>query len=177
MNERVQLTRDPRALADGAFDLVIAGGGIHGLAIAADAAGRGLRVALVERGDYGGAASFNHQKTAHGGLRSLQTGDLRKARESIVERRTLARIAPRLLRPLPFLIATNRSLTRNRLALRIAFAIDRTLGRDRNEGVEPELRLPAPRLVSRTAARKLFHGAHAALTGGAMWYDYQILET
>lgn len=177
-HEHATLARDLRALADGTFDLLIAGGGIHGLAIAADAAGRGLRVALVERGDYGSAASFNHQKTAHGGLRSLQTGDLRKARESIVERRTLARIAPRLLRPLPFLIATTRSLTRNPLALAVAFAIDRTLGRDRNEGVEPELQLPPPRLVSRTAARKLFRRADGSgLSGGAMWYDYQILET
>ncbi len=178
MNEHVILARDLRALADREFDVLVAGGGILGLAIACEAAGRGLATALVERGDFGGAASFNHQKTAHGGLRSLQTGDLRRARESVLERRTLARIAPRLLRPLPFMIATYRSIMRSRLALRAAFRIDRVIARDRNEGVEPELRLPAPRLVSRGAVERLFPGVRReGLTGGAMWYDYQIVET
>lgn len=172
------LTRDLVSLSDRTFDVLVVGGGVHGLAIAYDAAQRGLSTALVERGDFGGAASFNHQKTAHGGLRSLQTGDLRRARESVLERRTLARIAPRLLRPMPFLIGTYRSLTRSRLALRMAFRIDRTIGHDRNNGVEPELRLPAPRLVSRGAAERLFRGIRKeGLTGGAMWYDYQIVET
>ncbi len=89
------------------------------------------------------ATSFNHQKTAHGGLRSLQSARLERARESIRERRALARIAPWLLRPLPFLVGTYRSLTRNRLALRAAFKLDAWLGRRRNDGVEPELHLPA----------------------------------
>ncbi|HSL21825.1 MAG TPA: FAD-dependent oxidoreductase [Vicinamibacterales bacterium] len=171
------LTRDVEALAGRTFDVLVVGGGIHGLAIAYDAAQRGLAVALVERGDFGGAASFNHQKTAHGGLRSLQAGDLRRARESVAERRTLARVAPRLLRPLPFLIGTYRSVLRNRLALRAAFRIDLLIGRDRNHGVEPELQLPAPRLISRPAAERLFPGIRReGLTGGAMWYDYQIVE-
>jgi glycerol-3-phosphate dehydrogenase len=178
MNEHVVLTRDLASMSDRTFDVLVAGGGVHGLAIAYDAAQRGLRTALVERGDFGGGASFNHQKTAHGGLRSLQTGDVRRARESVVERRTLARIAPRLLRPMPFLIGTYRSLTRNRLALRLAFRIDRAIGHDRNTGVEPELRLPAPRLMSRAAVERLFRGIRSSgLTGGAMWYDYQMVET
>jgi glycerol-3-phosphate dehydrogenase len=177
MNEHISLPRDLQPLADREFDLVVIGGGIHGLAAAYDAAGRGMSVALVEAGDFGGAASFNHQKTAHGGLRSLQSADLARARESIAERRTLARIAPRLLRPMPFLIGTYRTLTRNRLALRAAFRLDRLIGRGRNSGVEPELRLPPPRLISRAAAERLFPGINRqGLTGGAMWYDYQIVE-
>ena len=92
------------------FDVLVVGGGIHGLATALDAAARGLTVALVEAGDFAAATSFNHQRTAHGGLRSLQSGRLGHARESIRERRALARIAPRLLRPLPFIIGTYRSL-------------------------------------------------------------------
>ena len=178
MNEHVSLTRDLSALHSRTFDLLVIGGGVHGLATAYDAAQRGLSVALVERGDFGGATSFNHQKTAHGGLRSLQTGDLARARESIVERRTLARIAPRLLRPLPFLIGTYRSLMRSRLAVFAAFQLDRLIARDRNVDVEPELQLPAPRLISRAATVRLFPGIRTErLTGGAMWYDYQIIET
>ena len=153
------------------------GGGIHGLWCACDAAQRGLATALVDAGDFGGAASFNHQKTAHGGLRSLQSVSLLRARESIVERRTLARVAPWLIRPLPFLVGTYSSVTRGRLALRGAFAIDGWLARDRNEHVEPELHLPRPRLLSRTATIKLFPGVRQdGLTGGAQWYDYLMVE-
>lgn len=166
------------ALFDGAFDILIIGGGIHGLATALAASSRGLTVALVEKGDFGGSTSFNHQRTAHGGLRSLQSARFRHARESILERRALARMAPRLLRPLPFIVGTYRSVMKNRLALRAAFRVDRVLGRHRNDGIEPELHLPAAKLVSRAATVKLFHGIRQdGLTGGANWYDYQIIHS
>jgi glycerol-3-phosphate dehydrogenase len=170
--------RDFEALGDTTFDVLVVGGGIHGLATALDASARGLKVALVDAGDFAAATSFNHQRTAHGGLRSLQSGRLGHARDSIRERRALARIAPRLLRPLPFLIGTYRSWIRNRLALRAAFRVDRWLGRHRNDALEPELHLPPPRLTSRAATLKLFPGVRQdGLTGGANWYDYQIVHT
>lgn len=169
--------RDLTRLATTNYDVLVIGGGIYGLTIAYDAASRGLATALVDAADFGGGASFNHQKTVHGGLRSLQSGSLRQARASILERRALARIAPWLLRPLPFIIGTHRSLTRGRLALRTAFRIDRWLGRDRNDGVEPELHLPAARLLSKAAALRFFPGIRQdKLTGAAQWYDYQMVE-
>src|SRR5215471_783590 len=169
--------RDFQALGTETFDVIMLGGGIHGLATAHAAAGRGLNVALVEAGDFGASTSFNHQRTAHGGLRSLQTGRLGHARESILERRTLAHMAPRLLRPLPFLVGTYRSVVKSRVALRAAFRLDLFLGRKRNDGVEPELHLPPARLVSRAATLKLFPGIRQdGLTGGANWYDYQIVH-
>src|SRR5512145_584427 len=116
--------RDLDRISTPAYDVLVVGGGIHGLAIAYDAASRGLRTALVEAGDFGSGTSFNHQKTAHGGLRSLQTGRLDRARQSLLERRALARIAPWLLRPLPFITGTYRSVFRSRLVLRGAFKID-----------------------------------------------------
>src|SRR5262245_6150415 len=159
------------------YDVLVVGGGIYGLACRYEAASRGLRVALIDAGDFGSGASFNHQKTAHGGLRSLATGQIGRARESIRERRTLARIAPWFLRPLPFLVGTYRSVIKNRLALRAAFKADAWLGRRRNEGLEPELHLPKPRLVSKAATLRLFPGIRQeGLTGGAQWYDYQIVE-
>lgn len=169
--------RDLSQLEATTYDLLVVGGGIHGLASAYEAASRGLRVALIEAGDFGSGASFNHQKTAHGGLRSLGSLQLSRARESIRERRALARIAPWFLRPLPFLIGTYRSVGKNRIALRAAFKLDAWLGRHRNDGVEPELHLPTPRLVSKAATLRLFRGIRAEkLTGGAQWYDYQIVE-
>ena len=169
--------RNLDTLAATTFDLLVVGGGIHGLAAAYDAASRGLQTALVDAGDFGGGASFNHQRTVHGGLRSLQYGRFRYARHSILERRALARIAPWMLRPLPFLVGTYRSVTRGRVVLRVALRIDEWLGRDRNTSVEPELHLPRPRLVSKALTLRLFPGVRPqGLTGGAQWYDYQMVE-
>jgi len=169
--------RDLARLEGGAYDLLVVGGGIHGLASAYEAASRGLRVALIEAHDFGSGTSFNHQKTAHGGLRSLGSLQLGRARESVRERRALARIAPWFLRPLPFLIGTYRSVTKNRLALRAGFKLDSWLGRHRNTGLEPELHLPTARLVSKAATLRLFAGIRQeGLTGGAQWYDYQMVE-
>ena len=171
-------TRDLTRLESAVHDVLVVGGGIQGLTIAYECASRGLTVALVEAGDFGGGASFNHQKTAHGGLRSLSTGRIGRAREAIRERRALARIAPWLLRPLPFLMGTYRSAIRSRVALAAAFKVDGWLGRHRNDGVEPELHLPAARLVSKAATIALFHGIRRPrLTGGAQWYDYQMVES
>jgi glycerol-3-phosphate dehydrogenase len=169
--------RDVTRLEAGTFDVLVVGGGIHGLATAYEAASRGLRTALVEAGDFGSGISFNHQKTAHGGLRSLQSLRLDRAREAIRERRTLARIAPRFLEPLPFVVGTYRSITRGRPALRAAFLLDGWLGRDRNEGVAQERHLPAAKLLPPTVTRKLFPQINERnLTGGAQWYDYQMVE-
>ena len=169
--------RDLSRLTAATYDVLVVGGGIQGLTIAYEAASRGLRTALVEARDFGSGASFNHQKTVHGGLRSLQSASLRRARESILERRAMARIAPWFLRPLPFIVGTYRSMTRGRLALAAAFRVDRWLGRDRNQGVEPELHLPAARLISKAATLRLFPGVRQEkLTGAAQWYDYQMVE-
>jgi glycerol-3-phosphate dehydrogenase len=170
-------SRDLTRLTASTYDLLVIGGGIHGLAIAYEGASRGLRTALIDAADFGGATSFNHQKTVHGGLRSLQSASLRRARTCVLERRAFARIAPWLLRPLPFLVGTHRSVTRGRLAIRAAFKLESWLARDRNTGVEPELHLPAPRLVSKAATLRLFPGVRQdKLTGAAQWYDYQMVE-
>src|SRR5438270_14087143 len=95
------MIRDIDRLSSDTFDVLVIGGGVYGLTIANDAAQRGLSVALIERDDFGSGASFNHLRTIHGGLRYLQSFDIRRARESIAERRTLARIAPHALRPMP----------------------------------------------------------------------------
>src|SRR5258705_5542720 len=104
--------RDLDRLTARTFDVLVVGGGIYGLTIAYDAAQRGLSVALIERHDFGSGASFNHLRTIHGGLRYLQTLDFARARESVLERRTLATIAPHTVRPLPFAVPIYRSFTK-----------------------------------------------------------------
>src|SRR5215210_5318306 len=127
-----KMIRDLDRLTGHTFDVLIVGGGIYGLTIAYDAAQRGLSVALVERGDFGSGASFNHLRTIHGGLRYLQSLDLRRSRESMRERRTLARIAPHAVKPLLFALPLYRSLMKGRLAMRAGFVVDRLVAFDRN---------------------------------------------
>jgi glycerol-3-phosphate dehydrogenase len=86
------------------FDLLIVGGGINGAGIARDAAGRGLKVLLVEQDDLGAHTSSASTKLIHGGLRYLEQGDLRLVRESLVEREVLLRIAPHIISPLEFVV-------------------------------------------------------------------------
>jgi len=87
-----------------AYDIVVIGGGITGTGIARDAALRGLKVALFEKADYASGTSSKSSKLIHGGLRYLEHGEIGLVFESVSERRVQARVAPHLVRPLPFLI-------------------------------------------------------------------------
>jgi glycerol-3-phosphate dehydrogenase len=86
------------------YDLVVIGGGITGAGIARDAALRGLRVALFEKGDYASGTSSKSSKLVHGGLRYLEHGEIGLVFESVSERRVQTRVAPHLVRPMPFII-------------------------------------------------------------------------
>ena len=89
--------RDLSQLAERRFDLLVIGGGIVGAGIANEAAQAGLAVALVDRGDFGGATSSASSKLIHGGLRYLRLGDVKLVREAHRERRALLKTcaAPR----------------------------------------------------------------------------------
>jgi glycerol-3-phosphate dehydrogenase len=92
-------------LASQRFDLLVVGGGIVGAGIAEAATAHGLAVALVDKGDFGGATSSASSKLIHGGLRYLRLGDIRLVREAHRERRFLETVvAPHLVRRLPFLL-------------------------------------------------------------------------
>src|SRR6185436_13733637 len=165
--------RDVDRLTGRTFDVLVVGGGIYGLTVAYDAAQRGLSVALVERDDFGSGTSFNHLRTIHGGLRYLQSLDLARARESVRERRTIARIAPQAVRPLPFAVPLYRSIMRGKMAMRAGFALDRIVAAGRNRGVPSSHRLPGGRVVSRSHAAQRFPGLRRqGLTGAAVFYDY-----
>ncbi len=87
-----------------AFDIAVVGGGINGAGIARDAAGRGLRVLLVERGDLASATSQASSKLIHGGLRYLEHFEFRLVREALHERELLLANAPHLVRPMRFVL-------------------------------------------------------------------------
>src|SRR2546430_17022261 len=86
------------------FDLAIVGGGINGVGIARDAAGRGLRVLLVEQNDLASGTSSASTKLIHGGLRYLEHGWFRLVREALAQREVLLRTAPHLVRPMRFVL-------------------------------------------------------------------------
>jgi glycerol-3-phosphate dehydrogenase len=91
-------------LANERFDLLVVGGGITGLGVALDAASRGLRTAVVERHDFASGTSSKSSKLVHGGLRYLQQGEIALVYEALAERQRLRRLAPHLVRVLPFMI-------------------------------------------------------------------------
>ncbi|HXF87795.1 MAG TPA: glycerol-3-phosphate dehydrogenase, partial [Xanthobacteraceae bacterium] len=112
------------------FDIAIIGGGINGAGIARDAAGRGLRVLLVEQNDLGSGTSAASTKLIHGGLRYLERGRFGLVRQALVEREVLLRIAPHLVRPLRLVLPVNRAL-RSPWLLRLGlFLYDRIGGRE-----------------------------------------------
>ncbi len=169
------MRRDLGALTGREHDLLVVGGGIHGAAVAWDAAQRGLKVALVEARDFASGVSWNSLKTIHGGLRYLQTLDLRRMRSSIRERSTLLRIAPELVRPLPFLVPTYGHGAKGREALGLAMLVGDLLSADRNRDLPPDRQLPPGRLLSPAEALELAPELpREGLSGGALYYDAQV---
>jgi glycerol-3-phosphate dehydrogenase len=90
-----------RIAANGAFDVIVVGGGINGIGVFHDLAQQGLRVLLVEMNDFCSGCSAAPSRMIHGGLRYLENGEISLVRESLVERDRLLRNAPHFVRPLP----------------------------------------------------------------------------
>jgi glycerol-3-phosphate dehydrogenase len=104
---------------DAALDAVVIGGGMAGAGVARDLALRGASVALFEKGDFASGTSSKSSKLIHGGLRYLELGDFKLVRESLREKKTLERVAPQLVRPLPFLVPVYRGAARGLIKVRL----------------------------------------------------------
>ena len=106
-------------LEGAALDAVVIGGGMAGAGVARDLALRGASVALFEKGDFASGTSSKSSKLIHGGLRYLELGDFKLVRESLREKKTLERLAPHLVRPLPFLVPVYRGAARGLITVRV----------------------------------------------------------
>ena len=106
-------------LEGAALDAVVIGGGMAGAGVARDLALRGASVALFEKGDFASGTSSKSSKLIHGGLRYLELGDFKLVRESLREKKTLERLAPHLVRPLPFLVPVYRGAPRGLITVRV----------------------------------------------------------
>jgi glycerol-3-phosphate dehydrogenase len=144
-------------------DLLVIGGGITGVGIAQDAAARGLRTVLVEKGDFAGGTSSKSSKQIHGGLRYLEHFSLGLMCESISERHTLTRLAPGLVRWRPFLIPYFQGRSK-KWKTRLGLWLYDHLARS-----EPELRhrgLTSDEILSYAPQLR-----RKELLGGALFYD------
>jgi glycerol-3-phosphate dehydrogenase len=172
------MTRDPDQLRHSHFDLLVIGGGIYGACIAWDGALRGLSVALVDQGDFGGCTSANSLKILHGGLRYLQDFKPKLIRSMTKERQIWMRIAPHLVNPLACLIPTNRRLARSKATFAAAIMLNDLIGFDRNRGIPAEKQIPGGKVISRDELENLLPNELLdGATGAAIWHDAQVRNT
>ena len=143
----MNLTRDLSLLSE-PFDVAIIGGGITGVQVAREAAGRGLRTVLVDKGDFGGGTSSATSKLIHGGIRYLEQAQFGVVRESLRERRVLALGAPHLVEQRRFLMPGWRWSRPPTALIGAGVGLYSALAFDRNRDAPPSLRIPMPRWMS-----------------------------
>ena len=149
------------------FDVVIVGAGINGAGIARDAAMRGLKVLLIDKGDIGGGTSAGSTRLIHGGLRYLEHFEFGLVRESLRERETLLRIAPHLVRPLPITIPIYKSSRRGPVKIRAGMIAYDVLSWGKS--------LPRHHMRSAKETLRAMPGLNAeGLVGSAVYFDAQV---
>ena len=150
-----------------AFDVVVVGAGVNGAGIARDAAMRGLRVLLLDKGDLAGGTTSWSSRLIHGGLRYLEHREIGLVRESLRERERLLRIAPHLVEPLPLLIPIYRGDKRGPWLIRAGMVAYDLLSYDKS--------LDRHRMLSAEGARRRAPGlAPEGLQGAAVYFDAQV---
>jgi glycerol-3-phosphate dehydrogenase len=152
------------------LDVLVVGGGVVGCGAVLDAATRGLRVALVESGDLAVGTSSRSSRLAHGGLRYLEQREFALVHEALTERGLLLdRIAPHLVRPVPFLLPVSSPVERSYFGAGVQ--LYDLLSRIGAYGGT----MPRPRNLSPAAVRALAPGLQLEGNGGAVrFHDAQI---
>ncbi|OGU40252.1 MAG: hypothetical protein A2315_09060 [Ignavibacteria bacterium RIFOXYB2_FULL_35_12] len=154
------------------YDLIIIGGGIYGACLLLTASQAGKKALLLEKDDFGAATSFNNLRTVHGGLRYLQSLDLKRIFESVSERRWFFRNFPDLVKPLPCLMPLyGRGVYRPSI-FRFALLLNDLFSSNRNDGVVSDKKLPNGKIVSKIEVMEIYPQVDGKnLKGGAVWYD------
>ena len=169
------MKRDVSTLRSTQFDVVVVGAGIHGACIARDAALRGLRVALVDKADLGGATSHNSLKTIHGGVRYLQHLNIKRTLESIREQLCIKSTLEQHVKPVAFLMPTYGYGMRGPLAMWVGLQLYNVLVAFMALRLGQK-RLPErARVISSKRTRSSLSPDQAqGVTGGALWYELQV---
>ena len=164
--------REPENATKDKYELIIVGGGIHGVMLLLEASRRDIKCLLLERGDFGAATSFNSLRILHGGLRSLQSIDLKRFFESVRARRWFLRTFPNLTKPLPCLMPLYSRGIKRPDVFRLALSLNDMLSRTRNQDVHDSNYLPNGRILSVSEVEKIVPLVTPdGLTGGAEWHD------
>lgn len=148
------------------FDIIVIGGGITGAAVAYDAASRGLRVALVEKTDFGCATSAATSKVIHGGLRYLKNLELRLVRESLGERRIMENIAPNFVYPMRFMFINPKLVMKIGLFVYDLLAFDKGFTWDKSKKIPNHYPLSRERVIEEEPNAK-----RDGLKGARVFYD------
>ncbi len=168
----MDIERDLKRLAE-TFDVTIVGGGISGVAIAREAAGRGLKVCLLEKRDFGAGTSSNTSKLLHGGLRYLQSFELGIVRESLRERKIFGSAAPHLVEPRRQVIPVYDWSRPGRAVLAAGLKIYDALATGKNVGVPAPFRTPASAWLGAGELAALAPCLDPrGLEGGVAFYDF-----
>ncbi len=168
----VTMTRDPEAAAANRYDLIVVGGGIYGVTATLEAARRGLKVALVEAGDFNHGTSYNSLRILHGGLRYLQSMDLPRFFESTAERRWFMQHYPELTGRLRCLLPLYNQGLKRPSTFGAALKLNDLLARRRNLGVAAANHLRVGRILTPDQAAAVFPGiVREGLTGAGAWDD------
>jgi glycerol-3-phosphate dehydrogenase len=159
--------RIPQDIETYSFDLIVVGAGINGAGIARDAAMRGLKVLLLDKGDVASGTTSWSTRLIHGGLRYLEYYELYLVHESLSEREKLLKIAPHLVKPLPFIIPVYDYSKRGTVLVRLGM-----IGYDPLRGAS---RWIDTKMLSREEVIERIPGLEAeGLLGAAMYYDGQV---
>jgi len=159
---------------DEIFDIIIIGGGITGAAVAYEASSRGLKVALFEKGDFGGETSAATSKLIHGGLRYLNNLEIGLVRESLRERRILENIAPNFVHPLAFMIPNYCGIMNNKWIIKLGLTLYDILAFDKKWTWDKNKRIPSHSTISKKRVIELEPNVRTkSLTGASVYYDTQ----
>jgi glycerol-3-phosphate dehydrogenase len=156
------------------LDIIIIGGGITGAAVAYAASSRGMKVALFEKKDFGGATSAATSKLIHGGLRYLANMEFGLVRESLKERKILGNIAPNFIYPIPFMIPNYRRYRGGMWMIMLGMFLYDILSFDKKDTWDKSKMLPNHDTYRRKKTLILEPNIKKRkLTGSTIFYDYQ----
>ncbi len=178
--KRRAMERNIQSLQQGEFDVLVIGGGITGACIAHDASLRGMRVALVEKRDFGWFTSAASSKLLHGGIRYLPHGQFHKVRESARERNIFQSIAPHLTYYLPFVVPVFKgSFMKSAFAMKAAMKLHHCICAGLKQSGDPAKKLPSTHFLHRNQLIELIPEVESLsnLIGGQVLYESHMLSS